>query len=152
MGFLDFVRDAGEQLFKTDADAAKNIREFLEVRTSGIRNIEVDYDDGVATLCGDCVNQATKDNAILMVGNLKGVEKVVADELKVDPPKETTKPAAPPPKAEFYTIQKGDTLSALAKRYYGNAGEYMRIVKANKDIITDPDKIFPGQKIRIPLD
>ena len=152
MGFLDFVRDAGEQLFKTDADAAKNIREFLEVRTSGIRNIEVDYDDGVATLCGDCVNQATKDNAILMVGNLKGVEKVVADELKVDPPKETAKPAAPPPKAEFYTIQKGDTLSALAKRYYGKAGEYMRIVKANKDIITDPDKIFPGQKIRIPLE
>jgi nucleoid-associated protein YgaU len=86
-----------------------------------------------------------------MVGNIKGVSKVVADDLKVAAPAAD----APPPvaaKAEFYTIKSGDTLSAIAKNYYGKASAYMRIVEANKEVITDPDKIFPGQKIRIPLD
>ena len=46
----------------------------------------------------------------------------------------------------------GDTLGAIAKRYYGNASKYMKIFEANKDIISDPDKIYPGQKIRIPLE
>lgn len=152
MGFLDFVRDAGRQIFDTDAEAADNIKQHLEVRTSGIRNIEVGFDDGVATLCGDCVNEATRNSAILMVGNLKGVEKVVADELKVDPPKAAATATAPAPKQEFYTIQKGDTLGAIAKKHYGKASAYTRIFEANKDIIDDPDRIFPGQKIRIPLD
>jgi nucleoid-associated protein YgaU len=151
MGFFDFVKDAGAQLFNTDAEAARNIKEHLEIKTSGIKNIDVSFDDGVATICGDCVNQATKDNAVLMVGNIKGVSKVVADDLKVAAPAAD----APPPvaaKAEFYTIKSGDTLSAIAKNYYGKASAYMRIVEANKEVITDPDKIFPGQKIRIPLD
>ena len=152
MGFLDFVKEAGSQLFKTDAEAARKIKEMLELRTSGIRNIDVEFDDGVATVCGDCINEATRDSAILMVGNVKGVEKVVADDLTVDPPKEKA-PAEPPPAAvEYYTIVKGDTLGAIAKRFYGKASHYVRIFEANKDIISDPDRIYPGQKIRIPKD
>lgn len=152
MGFFDFVRDAGGKIFNTDAEAADNIREHLDGRLSGIRNLDVGYDNGVATLCGTCTNQATKDSAVLMVGNLKGVEKVVADELKVDAPEATAAPTSKAPKVEFYTIEKGDTLSGIAKRYYGKASDYTRIFKANQDIIEDPDRIFPGQKIRIPLD
>lgn len=150
MGLFDFVKDVGRQIFDTDAEAADNIRQHLEVRTSGIRNIDVKFDDGVATVCGDCINQATRDNAVLMVGNIKGVEKVVADGLRVDPPKEGR--PEPEEKAEFYTIVSGDTLGAIAKKYYGKASQYMRIFEANRDIISDPDKIYPGQKIRIPLD
>ena len=55
-------------------------------------------------------------------------------------------------KDEFYEIKSGDTLGAIAKHFYGNAGQYMRIFEANREIISDPDKIYPGQKIRIPLD
>ncbi|MDX1517599.1 MAG: peptidoglycan-binding protein LysM [Woeseiaceae bacterium] len=151
MGLFDFVKDVGRQIFDTDAEAADNIKQHLEIKTTGIRNIEVEFDDGVATICGDCVNQSTKDRAILMVGNIAGVEKVVADDLRVDPPKEKAK-AEPEEKAEFYEIVRGDTLGAIAKRYYGKASAYMRIFEANRDIISDPDKIYPGQKIRIPLD
>ena len=151
MGFFDFVKDAGRQLFDTDAEAADNIKQHLEIKTSGIRNIEVEFDDGVATICGDCANQATKDNAVLMVGNIKGVEKVVADDLRVEAPKEEEK-AAPEEKVEFYEIVSGDTLGGIAKRYYGKASAYMRIFEANRDIISDPNKIYPGQKIRIPMD
>ena len=75
MGLFDFVKDVGRQVFNTDSEAADNIREHLEIKTSGIKNITVEFDDGVATICGDCVNQATRDNAVLMVGNIKGVEK-----------------------------------------------------------------------------
>ncbi len=149
MGLFDFVKDVGRQIFDTDAEAADNIKQHLEIKTSGIRNIEVEFDDGVATICGDCVNQATRDSAVLMVGNIKGVEKVVADDLRVDPPKEK---APPEPNVEFYEIVSGDTLGGIAKKYYGKASAYTRIFEANKDIISDPNKIYPGQKIRIPMD
>ena len=149
MGLFDFVKDVGRQIFDTDDEAADNIKQHLEIKTSGIRNIEVEFDDGVATICGDCTNQATKDSAVLMVGNIKGVEKVVADDLRVDPPK---KKAAPEPKVEFYEIVSGDTLGKISKKYYGKSSAYMRIFEANKDIISDPNKIYPGQKIRIPMD
>lgn len=149
MGLFDFAKDVGRQLFDTDAEAADNIKEHLEIRTSGISNIEVEYDDGVVTICGDCINQATKDNAVLMVGNIKGVEKVIADDLRVPPPAKEEKPEE---KAEFYEIVSGDTLGKIAERYYGKASDYMRIFEANREIIEDPDRIYPGQKIRIPLD
>ena len=51
-----------------------------------------------------------------------------------------------------YEIVSGDTLGGIAKRYYGKASLYTRIHKANEDLIPDPNKIYPGQKIKIPLD
>ena len=148
MGLFDFVKDVGNRIFDTDAEAAKNIKQHLEIKTSGISNIEVEFDDGVATICGDCVNQATKDNAVLMVGNIKGVEKVVADDMRVPAPKEEE----PEEKVEFYEIVSGDTLGGIAKKFYGNASKYTKIFEANRDIIEDPNKIYPGQKIKIPMD
>ena len=147
MGLLDFARDVGRQLFETDAEAADNIRQHLEVKLSGIDNLSVDFDDGVATLCGECANEATRNNAILIAGNVKGVEKIVADELTFpEPPPEEKE------KFDVYEIVKGDTLGAIAKRFYGKASLYTRIHEANKELIPDPDKIYPGQNIKIPLD
>ncbi len=147
MGLLDFARDVGRQLFDTDAEAADNIKQHLEIKTSGIKNIEVEFDDGVATICGDCDSKATRDSAILMVGNIKGVEKVVAVDLTApEPPPE----APPEPEETFYEIKSGDTLGGIAKQFYGKASKYMTIFEANRDIIDDPNKIYPGQKIRIP--
>lgn len=147
MGLLDFARDVGRQLFDTDAEAADNIKQHLEVKLSGIHNVACEFDDGVATISGQCDNQAIRDQAILIAGNVKGVEKVVADGLTAPepPPEEVSKD-------EFYEIVSGDTLGAIAKRYYGKASAYMRIFEANREIISDPNKIYPGQKIRIPLD
>lgn len=148
MGLFDFVKDIGRQVFDTDAEAADNIKEHLEIKTSGLSNLKVDFDDGIATICGDCTSQALREQAILIAGNIKGVEKVVADDLRAPEPK----PEEPEEKAEIYEIVRGDTLGGIAKRYYGNASRYMTIFEANREIISDPDKIYPGQKIRIPLD
>ena len=147
MGLLDFARDVGRQIFDTDAEAADNIKQHLEVKMTGIKNIDVKFDDGVATICGDCDNQQIKEQAILIAGNIKGVAKVEADGLNAP---------EPPPEVvavdEFYEIRSGDTLGKIAKQYYGKASQYMRIFEANREIISDPNKIYPGQKIRIPLD
>lgn len=147
MGLLDFARDVGRQLFDTDAEAADNIKQHIEIRMSGVQNVDVEFDGGVATICGDCDSQAIKDQVILLAGNVQGVEKVVADGLIAPEP-------APEEvsKDEVYEIKSGDTLGAIAKQFYGQASQYMRIFEANRDIIDDPNKIYPGQKIRIPLD
>jgi nucleoid-associated protein YgaU len=148
MGLFDFVKDVGRQIFDTDAEAADNIKQHLEIKTSGLSNLDVQFDDGTVTICGDCTSEAVRERAILIAGNVQGVEKVIADDLRAPKPK----PEEPKEKAEIYEIVSGDTLGAIAKRYYGNASKYMKIFEANKDIISDPNKIYPGQKIRIPLD
>ncbi|MDX1499745.1 MAG: LysM peptidoglycan-binding domain-containing protein [Woeseiaceae bacterium] len=148
MGLLDFAKDVGRQLFNTDSEAADNIKQHLEIKLSGIKNLDVKYDDGVATLCGECPNEATRTSAILIAGDVKGVEKVVADDLTFPKPKPEDKKE----KFEIYEIVSGDTLGGIAKRYYGKASLYTKIHAANKELIPDPNKIYPGQKIRIPLD
>ena len=82
------------------------------------------------------------EKAVLMAGNVQGVAGVSVDQLQ-----------APPQtgKVEYYVIQKGDTLSAIAKKFLGNASAYPKIFEANREVIKDPDLIYPGQKIRIPL-
>ena len=148
MGLFDFVKDVGRQILDTDAEAADNIKQHLELTTSGLRTLDVQFADGTVTLCGECKNQAVRDQALLIAGNIQGVEKVIAAARKAPEPT----PEEPEEKAEIYEIVSGDTLGAIAKRYYGNASKYVKIFEANKDIISDPNKIYPGQKIRIPLD
>lgn len=66
----------------------------------------------------------------------------------LDLQKRPDRPAAVLPK--FYEIQKGDSLSAIAKRQYGDAGKWEMLYEANKDLIEEPDLIYPGQRIRLP--
>ena len=148
MGLFDFVKDVGRQIFDTDAEAADTIKQHLEIKTHGLSNLDVQFDDGTVTICGDCATEAVREQAVLIAGNIQGVSKVVADDLKAP----EAAPEEPVEKAEIYEIVSGDTLGAIAKRYYGNASKYVKIFEANKDIISDPNKIYPGQKIRIPLE
>lgn len=148
MSILDFAKDIGSNLFQTDSAAAEKINDMLAIKLTPIKDLSVDYDDGTVTLCGECMNQQHRDQAILLAGNVKGVEKVVSDELSYP------QPAADEPaeeKIEFYEIKSGDTLSGIAKHFYGDFSLYTKIFDANRDVIGDPDKIYPGQKIRIPL-
>ncbi len=146
MSLFDFAKEMGRKIFDTDAEAADNIREHLNIKLSGVKNLEVEFDDGVATLSGQCANEATRSSAILMTGNCKGVEKVVADNLTFPEPKKKEEKED----VEIYEIVSGDTLGGIAKRFYGKAALYTRIHEANKELIPDPNKIYPGQKIKIP--
>jgi nucleoid-associated protein YgaU len=149
MGLFDFVRDIGHKLFGKDAkpeEAAAKIKAEIEQAGLGITGLQVvmNTDTGLCSLSGTCPSAEAMEKAVLIAGNVQGVADVDAQGLAV--------PAPPPPTVEYYVIQKGDNLSKIAKHYYGNANAYPRIFEANREVIKDPDLIFPGQKIRIPLD
>ncbi len=155
MDLFGFAKDIGRRLFNKDEDAAEKIKEHIEASNPGVENLEVKFEDGIVELCGDCKDSAARQKAILMAGNVKGVVDVYASKLNVPeaaPKAEGGGSKQEEEKVDFYVIERGDTLSKLAKRYYGNALEYPRIFEANREVIEDPDKIYPGQKIRIPLD
>ncbi len=163
---LDFAKDIGSNLFTSDAEAAMKIYDHIRANNPGVNPINVEYDDGCVTLKGYAESVEAREKCILMAGNVKGVEKVVADMLEVDLPKQApaaataeaeaapetpeAAPSAPQTESRFYTIQKGDTLWKIAAEAYGNGARYTEIFEANREVILDPDKIYPGQKIRIP--
>lgn len=142
MGLFDFVSDMGNKLFGNDEDANENIQAHIEENNPGIEGMDVSYDDGVVRLIGTADSPEAMEKAVLMAGNVQGVKEVNIDDLNV--PGETEN-------VEYYVIQPGDTLSKLAAKYYNKAMDYPRIFEANREVIIDPDKIYVGQKIRIPL-
>lgn len=144
MGLFDFAKEFGKKLFGKDDDAAEKITQHIQESNPGIDPLSVAYDDGKVTLAGNASSMEAYEKVILMAGNVKGVTEVTAEELSV-PASEVEA------KVEYYVIQSGDSLSKIAKQYYGNAMDYPKIFEANREVIKDPDLIYPGQKIRIPL-
>jgi nucleoid-associated protein YgaU len=142
MGLFDFVINHGKKLFGAGDDPADKIKQEIEAANPGVKNLDVKFKDGQVQLSGDAITPEAMEKAVLLAGNVQGVEKVSADQLK-----------APPQtgQVEYYTIQSGDNLSSIAKKFLGNASAYPKIFEANREVIKDPDKIYPGQKIRIPL-
>lgn len=170
MGIFDFVKSAGEKLFgakeaeaaseavaaSPDDEAAKARLEEMN-RTAGdaieayvnsqglsVTGLAVTFDgsSGVATVFGVAGDQASKEKILLCCGNVTGVSKV-NDMLTVDQSE---------PEASFYTVVSGDNLSKIAKAEYGDANKYMIIFEANKPMLSHPDKIYPGQVLRIPAE
>ena len=142
MGLFDFARNIGKKIFGSEDEAPEKIKGHIEEENPGVSNLEVSVKDSVVTLSGQADSAEAKEKAVLMAGNVKGIGEVRADGL--------TAPA-PVQEVQYYEIQSGDTLSAIAKKYYGNASDYPRIFEANREVIKDANLIFPGQKIRIPM-
>lgn len=152
MGLFDFARNIGEKLFSSDDDAPEKIRERLDSPNPGVNISDIKYDDGTVTMAGTAANNTAKEKAVLIAGNVKGVETVVADDVLVRNADGTPVAAEEETavEVEYYEIQSGDTLSGIAKKLLGNAMDYPKIFEANREVIKDPDLIYPGQKIRIP--
>jgi nucleoid-associated protein YgaU len=143
MGLFDFARNIGNKIFGSEDEAPQRIKEYIEEENPGVSNLDVSVEDGVATISGQADSAEAMEKAVLMAGNVKGISEVRADELSAP---------APVQEVQYYEIQSGDTLSAIAKKYYGNASDYPRIFEANREVIKDADLIYPGQKIRIPME
>jgi nucleoid-associated protein YgaU len=142
MGLFNFVKNAGKSLFGGKADAAEPTVDALqsELKELGLdaSGVELKIDGDKVVVGGKAVDAETKEKIILAVGNVEGVGAV-----------ETTDDADTA-EAVFHTVVKGDTLSAIAKKTLGNANLYNQIFEANKPMLTHPDKIYPGQVLRIP--
>ena len=156
MGLIDFVKSAGEMIFggsdepettgqspeevKQAAEAAMASALTQQVNSHGLKcdNLRISFSNEVATVTGTAASQSEREKIVLVVGNVNGVAQV-NDMLEV---------AAPA--AVFYTVQSGDSLSKIAKEQYGDAMKYPEIFEANKPMLKHPDKIYPGQVLRIP--
>jgi nucleoid-associated protein YgaU len=142
MGLFDMFKKA----FGMDVDdgkEAEQIKEHIGMAFGDkIAGLNVVFDDGKVTLGGQADSYATKQKAVLMAGNVKNVE-AVEDLL-------TVKVKEPEPELKYYTIVKGDSLSKIAKEVYGDYKKWTELFEANREVIKDPDLIYPGQTIRIP--
>ncbi|RID91826.1 peptidoglycan-binding protein LysM [Gemmobacter lutimaris] len=148
MGLWSFVKDAGASLFGSEAEAAeapeaaaaKEEALKKEVAKLGLdaKDVQIKVEGDKVKLTGKASTPEAQEKIILAVGNVDGVAEVEAED----------HPDAPAP--VFHTVKKGDTLSAVAKATLGNANRYMEIFEANKPMLSHPDKIYPGQMLRIP--
>ena len=154
MGLFDFATEIGSKLFGGNEDAAAKITDHINANNPGIRNLSVIYKDGQVTLIGVTDSAEAAQKAVLLAGNVKGVSEVIPkiDITEVSEAGHDVYSALEPQNVEYYVIESGDTLSKIAKKYYQNANAYPKIFEANREVIKDPNLIYPGQKIRIPLD
>ena len=106
-----------------------------------IKNMSLEVDGDSVTVYGEVPSQDEREKVVLALGNVSGIA-TVDDRTSIVAP-----PVAP---SVFHTVVKGDTLGKIAKQHYGNAMKYPVIFEANKPMLTDPDKIYPGQSLRIP--
>ena len=142
---FEFIKEIGQKLFGSKEEAPQKIKEHIESDNPGVENLDVQIDDdGNVTLSGEAKDPDALQKAALMAGNVQGVAKVDPSGVKVKEEKEV--------KVEIYEIKSGDTLWAIAKKLYGDGNKYKKIFEDNKEVIKDPDKIYPGQKIRIVLE
>ena len=161
MGLFSFIKDAGEKLFggkeaqaatptaaaapspaDLNAKAAKAIETYITAQNLGASALQVAYDgaQGKVTVQGEAPTQAAKEKITLCCGNVASVTSV----------ENLMSVTNPEPEAQYHDVVRGDTLSAIAKTYYGDANKYPKIFEANKPMLSNPDKIYPAQKLRIP--
>ncbi len=162
MGLIQFFKDAGEKLFggkpevaaaiaepsneeklaKANVVAGDAIKTYIKSQGLPTDDLTVTFDgrDQVVTVAGLVATQELREKIVLCCGNVQNVAGV-NDQLQC---------AAPKDPCEYHLVAKGDTLSAIAKKFYGNANLYPQIFEANKPMLSHPDKIYPGQLLRIP--
>ena len=151
MGLLDFAKDIGHALFGDDeAEAADSIKAHILADNPGIDNLSVTYQKGFVTLEGNSGTWDAVEKAVLMAGNVKGVGRVISNIAVAEDTRAAPTELGGSSPGQYYEIQSGDTLSAIARKFLGDASLYPKIFAANREVIRDPDRIFPGQKIRIP--
>lgn len=161
MSLISFIEQAGEKLFghpaapiptaaaaapdiaALNATAGQAISKYITSQNLSAQALDVKYDGAsqTVTVSGVAPDQATKEKIVLCCGNVAAVSKV-DDQLTVA--------AAATPPSSYVTVKSGDTLSKISKDAYGDANAYMQIFEANKPMLSSPDKIYPGQVLRIP--
>jgi nucleoid-associated protein YgaU len=153
MGLMSFIKEAGRKLGIGKAEAtqaegspvpetppAAALEEEVKSLGLDVKDLAVEVDGDTVKVSGTTPDQATKEKLVVALGNVAGVA-AVEDAVTAEMAE---------PEAVIYVVKKGDTLSAIAKAQYGKASKYMAIFEANRPMLKDPDKIYPGQALRIP--
>ncbi|GFM82471.1 peptidoglycan-binding protein LysM [Pseudomonas cichorii] len=147
MSLFSFLKDAGKNILDALTPGNANADEVLKKHISevglGNPNVQITLDGSKVTVTGEVSSQEEKEKILLALGNISRVD-TVDDQL-------TLAAGAPATAAaRFVTVEKGDTLSAISKRVYGDPNQYQKIFEANKPMLKDVNHIYPGQQLRIP--
>ena len=152
MGIFSFIKNAGANVFgigktveEENAEKSAKLRNAITELGLEVADLAIEVDDDTARLWGEAADLATKEKVVLVVGNTEGIASV-DDGMTVAEVEEIEEALM----AQFHTVESGDTLGKIAKNYYGNAMKYPVIFEANKPMLSHPDKIYPGQVLRIP--
>ena len=137
-----YIKDVGDKIFKSNSANAAELKDNIDKTGLETKDLKVEVEGDKVVLAGSVKDKETLEKAILAAGNNAGIASVDTSAVKIE--------NADQPDSEFYEVQKGDNLSKISKKYYGDPNKYMVIFEANKPMLTDPDKIYPGQKLRIP--
>jgi len=162
MGIFDFLMNAGKEV--PSGNEAESIKAAVRAALDDdVDDLNVFFNDGTVMLTGTVSSFQEKQRAILVAGNIRGIEKVNATNLEVRAstmempradvntiPNVMPPSVEPEPEFEFYEIKSGDSLSKIAGRYYGDVTKWPVLFEANKGIIENADLIYPGQQIRVP--
>jgi nucleoid-associated protein YgaU len=149
MGIFEFASGVGAKLLGREDEVDERNRNLIfgnkllrhvTALNLPVTDLKIAFDDGVATVSGKAKDTTTKEKVVLAIGNTEGVSRV-NDQMTV---------GLPEPEAKLYTVKKGDSLSKIAKDFYGDAMKYPVIFEANKPMLKDADLIYPGQVLRIP--
>ena len=143
MGLISFVKNVGEKIFggnEAQAATADELKKELDKHGLNADGLDIAVDGDKVVVKGKAVDSATAEKIAVALGNTMGVAEV-DNQLEAD---------NADGESTFYTVVSGDTLSKIAKEQYGNANSYMKIFEANKPMLSHPDKIYPGQVLRIP--
>jgi len=141
MGIFKFAKNAGNAAVKKAADKAKQDTLKTVMEKFGFPpKVKVKVDDDVVHISGKVPDQATREKIILAAGNVEGIGTVREEMTTVEKSRA----------AKMHEVKKGDTLSKIAKKVYGDPMQYPAIFDANKPMLKHPDKIFPGQLLRCP--
>jgi nucleoid-associated protein YgaU len=141
MGIFDFVKSAGKKLGFGDDEAptAEALKDEIDSHKIGSEEVTVEVEGDKAIIKGNVNDQTALEKIIIAAGNVTGISRV-----------ETQLAAAEEREPVLHTVAKGDTLWKIAETHYGNGSKYTTIFEANKPMLSDPDKIYPGQVLRIP--
>jgi len=135
-----FAKEAGEKFREGISNVADGIKDRIQGHKTEVKGLEVEEQGDRVVLKGTAKNRAEAEKAIVAAGNTPGIGEVESHIDIEDEPNQTV----------FYTVKSGDTLSKIAKEHYGDAMKYPVIFEANTPMLSDPDKIYPGQTLRIP--
>ena len=151
MGLFSFIKDAGAKLFggsESAEEKAAKVQEHLSKYNFDLSGVKLSVDGETVIVSGEAKNIDEKQRILATAGNVDGITNV-EDKLTL---KEPLKIEIPDIQKTMYTVKSGDTLSKIAKEVYGDANKYPKIFEANKPMLKDPDKIYPGQVLYIPQD